>query len=199
MNTLHILLYSPSLTNQIDNQPDNNADQPVENLYTEQINERWVVGWWSRTKISWIFNWETKLYFFLSIFRQFSAILPIPSLFPPQKSFRHSTFLSDTFEKNGGKIWHMDTMFILFFSLHTLGILFLIHFRLIGGITLLNFKNLHILTPSNIYNWIRYTYFSYIFQKDSQESAAQDVGPSSDMFYSYGSDRKEIASDLNQV
>ena len=48
--------------------------------------------------------------FFLSIFRQFSAILPIPSLFPSQKSFRHPTFLSDTFEKNGGKIWHMDTM-----------------------------------------------------------------------------------------
>ena len=39
---------------------------------------------------------------------------------------------------------------ILFLSLHTWGILFSIHFRLIGGITLLNFENLHILTPSNI-------------------------------------------------
>ena len=69
-----------------------------------------MVSGWSWTKISWIFNWETKLYFFPSIFRQYSAILPIPSLFPSLKSFRHPTFLSDTFEKNGGKIWHMDTM-----------------------------------------------------------------------------------------
>ena len=64
----------------------------------------WVAGGWSRKRFSRFQTEKNKIFLFSVIFRQFSAISLIPSLFPSQKSFRQP----DTFEENGGKIWHMD-------------------------------------------------------------------------------------------
>ena len=44
------------------------------------------------------------------IFRQYSATSPIPTTFSVKKTVRQPFLFLDTFYKNGGKIWYMDTM-----------------------------------------------------------------------------------------